>query len=159
MTEFNCKFIRICPSCFKGVLLKNEKTQKRQIKLNKPCKFCSSKLIGFKARRRSMNTWKPIIGRWPVRKLTLQRIKRFWKTLSDKEKSEIISKSPSQKIYFWGHLKRKNRIINHRHCRETMALRYAGDKHWMKRPEVLTKVRKTFEKYRGDGHWFRRAKA
>jgi hypothetical protein len=152
------KYTRNCPFCNRIVILKNKKTQKRQIRLNRPCKFCTSQSTAKKAKARSKKQWKPIIGRWPIRELTLERIKRFWKTLTQKEKNEIISKTSLQKMYFWGHLKRKNRHLNHKHCRETMSIKYSGENHWMKRPEVLDKVRKSYEKYRGDGHWSRRNK-
>lgn len=33
--------------------------------------------------------------------------------------------------------------------------KYHGDNHWMKRPEVLLKTKKSCKKYRGDNHWFR----
>ena len=85
-------------------------------------------------------------------------IKCHWKNLTQKERNKILSKNVLQREYYWGHLRRLNRNAGHRKCRETIAIKYGGENHWMKRPEVIAKVRKTCEKYRGDNHWFRRGK-
>ena len=153
------KYEIICPTCGISRTYKNRSyflgisnDTERQ------CKWCSNISNIEQRKKEEMEMWKPIIGYWNLKYKTLRMIKDHWETLTQEEKNQILSKTPLQKEYYWGHLRRKNRIEGHRKCRQVMAEKYSGENHWMKRPEVLAKIRKTCEKYRGNGHWFRRNK-
>lgn len=152
------KNIRRCPLCDRGITYKNEKTYKRQYRLNRPCKYCTSNNTANRRKEEERKVWEPIIGYWGLKYKTLRMIKDHWECLTNGEKIEVLLKTSLQKKYYWGHLRRKNCNSGHRKCRQVMAIKYSGENHWMKRPEVLAKVKKSCEKYRGDGHWFRRGK-
>ena len=153
--------IRKCPKCNRDVIHKNERVWLRQTKLNRPCKWCTSNNTSKIVKEKREKAWKSIVGYWPIKYRTFVRIRNHWKSISKQEKLYIHSKTPLQKRYYWEHLRIKNQTTVHKKCREkkcreVMAIKYGGNNHWMKRPEVIAKVRKTCEKYRGDGHWFRR---
>ena len=150
--------IRKCPSCGREITYKNQKSYIRQLQLNRSCKYCASNRNARKRKEEERKIWEPIIGYWGLKYRTFKMIKDHWAGLTQDERNEILSKTLLQKEYYWGHLRRKNRNTGHRKCREVMAIKYSGENHWMKRPEVLAKVKKSCEKYCGDNHWFRRKK-
>jgi hypothetical protein len=115
-----------------------------------------SHIPGYEQRKREEQAyWEPIIGRWNLRPTTLAMIKKHWNSLTEEQKLDLMNRTQLQKDYYWGHLRRKNRVAGHRKCREVIAQKFSGENHWMKRPEVLAKIRKSCEKFRGDNHWFR----
>jgi len=154
----NIMYTRICPVCKRDTPCKNRKSYLAKTRLNKQCKSCSNKKNEIRRKEKERKIWEPIVGYWPLKRKTLYMIKCHWRSLTDVEKIEILLKNTLQKKYYWGHLRRLNRNAAHRKCRETIAIKYSGENHWMKRPEVLAKVKKSCEKYRGDNHWFRRDK-
>lgn len=151
-------YSRECPKCGRTVIHKNRYSLFQAVRENKLCKSCGLAPVFAERAKAQREYWEPIIGRWDLMPKTFAMIKKHWRTLTEEQKLEIIRKTPQQKYWYWGHLRRKNRLTQRRNCRTTLAQRYGGENHWMKRPEVLAKIRKSCEKYRGDGHWFRRNK-
>ena len=152
------RYTRECPKCHKMVVYKNRTSFRQSRNENKSCKSCSQRVSRFRKECLKQKTWKPIIGHWPVKFTFFIAVREFWNGLSGDERAEFLQKTPTQKRNFWSHLRRKNKSAGHRKYREVMAKKYSGENHWMKRPEVLRKIRKTCEKFRGDNHWFRRGK-
>ena len=152
------QYTRICPQCQTPVVYKTRESYGQALRGNHICKRCSQIPVRIEKARKQKEKWEPIIGRWNLRPRTLSMIKRHWASITDAERVEILLKNQQQKDWYWGHLRRKNRVAGHRKCRQVIAQKYSGENHWMKRPEVLAKIKKSCEKYRGDGHWFRRNK-
>jgi hypothetical protein len=147
---------RICPICKKQISYNFRSTFLQATRKNQSCKSCSSIQSAKKQQEKRKELWEPIIGYWPIKYRTFVMIRNHWSSLTTKQKIDILYKSVQQRKWYWRHLKRWNRNAGHRKCRITMAKKYSGDNHWMKRPEVLKKIRKTCEKYRGDNHWMKR---
>lgn len=151
-------FARICPKC-KGIVEHSTKAVLRAARrLNCQCHSCSAKETAITTRTNLRAQWTPIIGYDNYTYRTLVAVRHHWEQLTETERQEILNKTPRQKYYYWGHLRRKNRGAGHRLCREVMAQKYSGDNHWVRRPEVYLKILKSCEKYKGDGHWFRNKK-
>jgi len=152
------QYSRVCPQCQKTVVYKTRESYGQAMRLNKPCKVCSH-IPSYEQRKKDEQAyWEPIVGRWNLRPKTFAMIKSHWQTLTEEQKLDLMNRIKLQKDYYWGHLRRRNRQAGKRSCREVFAQKYSGENHWMKRPEVLAKIRKSCEKYRGDGHWFRQNK-
>jgi hypothetical protein len=152
------KYVRYCPQCNRPVTYRNRTTYRQAKSLGKPCKACAHSPSYEQRKKDEQTYWEPIIGRWNLKPKTFAMIKRHWRNLTEEQKLDLMNRTQMQKDYYWGHLRRRNRLAGKRSCREVFAQKYSGENHWMKRPEVLAKIRKSCEKYRGDGHWFRRGK-
>ena len=149
-------YIKQCPKCGRDVHFKQRVSYLASVRANSPCKSCVNLETALIKAEEERKIWEPIIGYWGMSHNTFIRIKKHWLSLTEDQKTELIGRTPKQRRYYWDHLKRKNAAEGHRKCREIINQKYSGDNHWMKRPEVLQKIRKSCEKYRGDGHWFRR---
>jgi len=152
------KLTRICPLCQKTIQHKHRSNVLFCQRNNTPCKKCSARIEADKLLEKERVFWTEIFGAIPKNKKTYERWKQIWyHRLTVEEQLSVLEKTTQQKIYFWGHIKRKNKVISKRNVREAF-VKWRGDNHWMKRPEVLEKVIKSCEKYKGDHHWFRLAK-
>lgn len=152
------KRIRTCPLCQKVIIHKSSSITYHAKRLNSPCKKCSARIEADKLLEKERVFWTGIFGVIPKNKKVYERWKQIWyHRLTAEEKLSVLNKTTQQKIYFWGHIKRKNKVISKRNVKEAF-VKWCGDNHWMKRPEVLEKVIKSCEKYKGDHHWFRLAK-
>lgn len=149
---------RNCPICKKIINYNSRDVYSQAKRKNQSCKSCASIESAKRIQQKRKELWKPIVGYWPIKYKTFVMIRKHWSSLTTEQKIKILYKTTKQRKYYWGHLKRYNRNLGHRKCRQTISIKYKGNNHWMKRPEVLEKVRRSCEKYRGDNHWFRRNK-
>lgn len=149
------KKTRICPLCQKTIIHKSSSIAYHAKRLNSPCKKCSARIEADKQLDRECVFWTVIFGIIPKRKKLYESWKQVWyHRLSDEERLSVLNKTTQQKIYFWGHINRKRKTISKRNIKEAF-VKWCGDNHWMKRPEVLEKVIQSCEKYKGDHHWFK----
>lgn len=151
-------YVKQCPECGKDVQFKNRTNYMASVRNNHPCKSCVQAARAVVQAEEQKKLWEPIIGYWGMKYNTFARIRAHWNSLTEEQKQALLAKTPLQRRYYWDHLKRHNAAEGHRKCRETIRAKYSGENHWMKRPNVLRKIRNTCKKYRGDGHWFRRRK-
>lgn len=147
-----------CPICNRNMTYKTRAYFLYAIRNNKICKSCASSKTANKEQEKLREQWEPIIGYWNIKFKTFVMIRKHWGELSDEKKTELLKKTKLQRKYYWRHLHRMNKRNGYKKSRETISKNYGGEKHWMKRPEVLQKVIDSCKKYRGNGHWFRKKK-
>lgn len=149
------KRTRICPLCQKVIVHKSSSTAYYAKRCNQPCKKCSARIESDKKIASETIKWTEIFGVIPKRKSIYYSWKQLWyHRLSEEQRQKVLGLTTQQKIYFWGHIRRWSRAKTIRDLKNVF-IKWRGDKHWMKRTDVLTKVIKSCEKYRGDHHWFR----
>lgn len=95
-----------------------------------------------------------IIGNDRFTHKTMVRVRDHWNSCDEAEQQRILKLTPLQKEYFWGHLRRKRRVIARTNVKKSF-VKYRGDNHWMKRAKVYLKLLNSCQKYKGDNHWFR----
>jgi hypothetical protein len=98
--------------------------------------------------------WEPIFVNIPRRRKIFYKWKRIWESFDEEKKLYVLNKTDIQKIYFWGHINRTQRVLWKKNLKQSF-IKYLGDNHWIHRPEVYSKIIETCKKYRGDNHWFR----
>ena len=64
-----------------------------------------------------------------IKRSTLKMIKKHWSEINDDQKNKILQKTPKQKMYYWGHLRRYNKELGYKKCREIMSVKYSGENH------------------------------
>jgi len=145
-------YFRECPRCHNLIKHNRRVGFLNAINENRICKSCGGKET---FERKWGLEWKPIIGdKVPIRRV-FYRIRKHWRTLSQEKKDELLSRTQKSRTMYFEHLPRAGRTRNRISVKKAFE-KYKGENHWMKRPEVLRKVKNTCKKYRGDNHWSRR---
>lgn len=148
-------YFRVCPKCSKEVVCKSSSTYHYAVRHQQPCKKCSANAVAKAKAEQNEKESLPIFGYIPRSRKIYYRWRRIWREkLTEEDRQKVLSKTPQQKKYFWGHISRFTWNKGLKNIRKGME-KYRGDNHWVKRPEVLAKIKKSCEKYRGDHHWFR----
>jgi hypothetical protein len=148
-------FVRNCPKCNNSIKYKSHLQCNRANKINSICKRCSNQEKSEKRISSEIKKWSTIFGSVPPkRQRVLKRWKNKWNSFTEEKKQSILAKTPLQKIYFWGHINRASRSQQKKLLKKAF-MKYRGENHWMKRPEVYAKIIESCKKYRGDNHWFR----
>lgn len=148
------KFERNCPSCNGLIRYKYVQHYNKAKLLNCLCKRCSSKKNAEKHNKLENEKWEPIFVNIPRRRKTFYRWKRIWESFDEEKKRYVLKKTDIQKIYFWGHINRAQRVLWKKNLKQSF-IKHLGNNHWIHRPEVYSKIIETCKKYRGDNHWFR----
>lgn len=122
---------------------------------NTNCRSCAGKNISEESRKKLSQSLKKS---W-TKKRRLEQSKRIRYQFQKYTLAELIEirnrQSQAQKIAFpkW----KKNYPERYAAWRRNLKLafkKYRWDNHWMKRPEVLQKIRNSCAIYRNGGHWF-----
>ncbi len=150
-------YVRRCPECKELKQYKAKSILLYAIRHNGPCKGCMNSEHNKRRTDRLREPWIPIIGNSKFTYRKMSHVRRYWRRADEIERQRILNLTPLQKTYFWGHLKRRNWVLNRKHLKESFE-KYKGDNHWIRRPGVYLKILNSCEKYKGDGHWFRRNK-
>jgi hypothetical protein len=148
------KYSKTCLKCNSITLYKTRETLLQSINENKICKKCASR----EKQQKLQEAWIPITGTASFTLKMLKAIRVSWRGLSDEDKKIVLNKTDIEKQVYWNDLKRRNKIAGYRKWRQIISERYAGENHWMKRPDVISKIKETCKKYTGDNHWFRKNK-
>lgn len=154
------KYTRKCINCNNDLFYKTRGSFREAIVNNKMCKKCALQKspVLTENKRKLREEWIPIIGSDSFTYKKLCSVRSHWKILSDEDRKKILNKTDSEKQFYWTDLRRRNRISGSQKWKQIISEKYAGKNHWMKRPEVISKIKESCKKYTGDNHWFRKNK-
>jgi hypothetical protein len=147
-------YARECPKCKSIIKHGSRQTCRFAARKNVQCKSCASTMINKTKSKKIRQKWIPIIGNDRFTYETLARVRDHWNSCDEAEQQRILKLTTLQKEYFWGHLRRKRRVITRANVKAGF-MKYRGENHWMKRAKVYLKLLNSCQKYCGDNHWFR----